>query len=123
MDEPALRVVVVSPEKILLRLANHVARRHRDVFIPGQIVRARAGGVIDAVVEILRDRERRHRAHRVVGDIVDISREKTLIVLMDARGHIRPPEEGLRERGPIIEPTAKFHEGAAGAEADAVHAL
>ena len=123
MDEPALRVVVVSAEEILLRLANHVARRHRDVFIPGQIVRTRAGGVIDTVVEILRDRERRHRPHRVVGDIVDISGKKTLIVLMDSRGHIRPPEEGLRERGPIVESSAKLHERAAGAEADAVHTL
>ena len=123
MHEAALRVVVVATEEILLRLADHVARWHRNVFIPGQIVRARAGCVIDAVIEILRDRERRHSAHRVVGDIVDIRGEKTLVIFVDAGGDIRPPEEGLRERSAVVEAAAKLHEGAAGTEADAVHAL
>src|SRR5579862_9021161 len=54
---------------------------------------------------------------------MDIRREKALIRFMHARCHIRPPKEGLDERGAIINAYFQFQTGATRMQTDSVHSL
>ncbi len=123
VDETTAGLEVVSAEEVEMRLANHVAGGHGDVFIPSEVVVAGAVLVIDAVIRVVGDGERRHRAHGVVGDVADVGREERLVLVVDEGGDVGPPEERLGERGAVVEAGAEFDERGSGAEADAVHAF
>ena len=122
VDEPALRRVVVAAEEVVLRRAYHVRSRHGDVLVPAEVVRALACGIIDSVVLLERLGEGRHRAHRVVGDVLDVRREEALVPVVDTRSDVRPPEERLRERRAVGETRLQLDETASGLQADAMRA-
>jgi hypothetical protein len=84
---------------------------------------APAFAVVDAVIKSLRKRIFAHRAPGVVGHVMNIRREKTLIRLMHARGDIRPPEKRLGERRAIVSAHFQFQRSAARMQANAVHAF
>ena len=88
----------------------------RDSFAP-------ALAIIHAVIKSLRQRILAHRTARVVGDVVNVRREKTLIRLMHARGDIGPPQKRLRERRPVVGAHFQFKICPARMQADAVHSF
>ena len=153
MDQAGPFGMVVAAEEILLRAHAHVRGRHRDVGIPGEIVgrildqslpfslrqamwrhevagnlrlgdtMPGAGGVIDPIVVALAERIGAGRALGVVGDIIDIGREEALVLFVDPGGDIRPPQEGLRQGGPVVGADLQLDAGRIGMEADPVHPL
>ncbi len=135
--------VIVATEEILLRTHDHVGRGHGDVGIPGKIIRgvgpgrrvelarlfggrhavAGAGGVIHAVVTSGRKREGVGRALGVVGDVGDVRWEERLVMLVDARGDIGPPEKSLHVGRAVTEAGNDLESRATRAQAHAVHAF
>lgn len=83
---------------------NELARRFafRNAF-------AAALAVVHAVVVSLRERIFTHRTPRVIGDVINVRREKTLIRFMHARGDVGPPEKGLGQRCAIVGAHLEFH--------------
>ena len=59
----------------------------------------------------------------MIGDVIDIRREETLIRLMHARGDVGPPEEGLHRLRAVVGADLELDHGFARMQADAVHAF
>ena len=51
MHEPAVRGMVVAAEEVVVRGAHHVGRRHGNVLVPAEVVRAMAATVVYAVID------------------------------------------------------------------------
>ena len=88
----------------------------RDAF-------AAAFTIVDPVVNPLGQRVFTHGATSVVGDVINVWREKTLIRLVNARADVRPPEKRLHVGRAIVGAHFQLDDGLAGMEAHAMHAL
>ena len=84
---------------------------------------ASALAVVHAVIKTWRQRILAHRTLGVVGDVINVRWEKTLIRFMHARGDIRPPQKSLRERRAIVGAHFEFDDPPARMQADPVHAF
>src|SRR5690348_3430568 len=84
---------------------------------------ASAFAIIHPVIKTLRQRVFAHRTPGVVGDVIDIRWKEALIRLMNARGDIRPPEEGLHKRRAIVRAHLQFQISAPRMQTDAVHSF
>src|SRR5216684_2008273 len=82
---------------------------------------ASAFAVVHSVIAALTKRIFTHRTARVVGYVIDVWREKALVLLMHPRGDVGPPEKGLRERRVIIGAHLQFKQCTARMQANAVH--
>src|SRR5579859_4682683 len=119
--------MIVSAAEISPRTDDHVTSRNGDVRIPAQIVRRiRPVGhkllwtfllwnpaicslsVVDAIVLALTERKLCHGAFGVIGNRSDVLREERLVLLMNPRCQVRPPQEGLRIRRPVVKADAQF---------------
>ena len=124
VDDAGPRPVVVAAEEVERAVEGHVGGRHRDVAVPGKVrLGLRAGPVVDAVVRPACDRELAHRSLGVVGHEGDVRREERLVVIVDLHGSVRPPQEGLGHRRPVVEAHPELQHGAPRPQADAVHPL
>ena len=85
--------------------------------------RDRPRRVVDPVVRPVGGGERGDGALRVVGDHRHVGGEERLVVVVHARGDVGPPEERLGDGGAVEQAHARSMTGAAGTQADAVHAL
>ena len=142
MDDPRFFAEVVAAEKVLLAAHAHVGRRHRDVSVPGKIVRGIISGrlivrwrfvfrhslsatscVIHAVIMIRTQRESAHRPLRMVRHVTRVLWEKRLVLLMHPGRDIRPPEESLHVIGAVVCAGFQLQHGSSRMQANAVHPL
>ena len=126
MHESGVGAVVVAAEEVVLRLEHHVGGRHGDVRVDVDAVGigmlgADPRGVVDVVVGAVGAGEGGDGAPGVVGDVVHVGGEERLVLLVRARGDVRPPEEGLHVVGAVVQPRPELDEAAVGGERDAVH--
>src|SRR5258708_296714 len=142
MDHTGTGGMIVSTCKVFLGVRNHIACGHWDVRIPTQIV----GGirtirykvrrllflrnpmscplrVVDPVVASVTSWKFRDCALGVVGDKAHILRKERLILLVDARRNVRPPQECLRILGAVVEAHSKLEISLAWAKAQTVHSF
>src|SRR5579885_790273 len=84
---------------------------------------ASALAVVDAVIKTPRQRILAHRTARVVGDVINVRRKKTLVGLVYAGGDVGPPEKGLDKRRAIANADFQLHQCPAWMETNAVHAF
>ena len=152
VNDAGLRGVIVAAKEIFLAAHAHVGGGHGDVGVEGQVVggvmgqtgnrrlagvrRDELGGhfgggdafgtafaVVHTVIMALGQGIFAGGAFGVVGDVIDVRREKALVGFMHAGGHIGPPEEALHTGRAIVGARLEFHETFAGMQANAVHAF
>ena len=91
-------------------------------FICGHAFAA-AFGVVHAIVISLTQRILAHRAARVIGHVINIRREKTLIGFVNACGNVCPPKKGLHKRRSVVGAHLDFKICASWMHTDPVHAF
>src|ERR1700677_4442248 len=130
MNHAGLRGVIVAPREVTLGIRNHVACWDRNIRIPAQIVwqirsirhKIRglligrnsidgAASVVDSVVNSLAEGKLCDRALGVVSDESYIIWKEGLILFMNPRRNVGPPQKGLRILRPVVEPDSKFEVG------------
>ena len=120
MQHTALRVILITALKVVLRVHGHVAGRYLDVLVVRDI---HTCGIVHLVIGSCGDRERGNGTLPVIEDGIHIWREYALVGIIHLHGGVGPPEEGLRQRGTIAQPTAYFQIGTAGTQREAHEAL
>src|SRR5579883_1365623 len=133
--------VIITAKKISARVSDHITGRDGNVRVPSQVVR-RIGAIGNKM--------RRHLVHRhamqgplavrysvirslavwelcdcplgMIGDVAHVVGKEGLIVLVNARGQIGPPQEGLRVPRTIAESDLELEVSAPRTQADAMHA-
>ena len=100
MQKARLDAVVVSAHEVIGRALRHIAGRHRDILISGNV---HAFAVVMLVINAPRDREPGHIPLAVVHDKMHIRREDGLGIVIYRNRRVRPPEECLRKVCPVVE--------------------
>src|ERR1700687_1897777 len=91
--------MIISAEKVVFRVEDHVGSRHRNVFVPGDV---HPRCVIHAVIKVSRYGKRRHGTLGMVCDVGDSWREEGLILFVHFDGDISPPQKCLDEWSAVI---------------------
>ena len=100
MQQACTDLIIISTDKVKIGFFCHIGGRHRNVLIAGNID---TRTVIMLIVDAGRDREAGNVALSMIHHGMNVWRENRLGVIVDRYGRVRPPEEGLRLRGPVIE--------------------
>ena len=108
MEYTGLHAVVVAAHEVIVRALRHIRSGHRDVLVAGNVY---ALAVVVLVILSRGDGEAGNRPFSVVIDAVHVRREDGLGVVVHRHRRIRPPQEGLGQRGPVVELSADFDIG------------
>src|SRR5437773_12327422 len=100
VDQARAPRMIVATEKVALGVEHHVRSGHWNVLVPGYV---HAPRVIDPVIKVSRNRERRDGALRMVRNVGYIGRKDGLIFLVHSHGHVGPPQKRLREWCSVIQ--------------------
>ncbi|MNN46478.1 hypothetical protein D3C81_1608600 [compost metagenome] len=92
--------MIVSAHEVVVGLVSHVGRRHRDIFVAGNIYALR---VIHLVVGASGNWKPRDIAFAVVEYGGNVRRKHGLRMVIDRHGRVSPPQEGLRLRRPVVQ--------------------
>ena len=120
MEHPCLGVEFISPFEVKAGVDPHVACRHEDVLVVGDVY---SRGIIHLVICAGGDGEGADGAFAVVEHGVDVRREHRAVKIVDRHGGVGPPEEGLRQLGGVVEFALYLEVCAAGAQGEACHPL
>src|SRR5713101_6769531 len=99
MHQASTSSMIISAEKVIFRVEYHVRSRHRNVFVPGYV---HPRCVIHAVIKVSRHWKGRQGPFRVVRDIGDVRREKSLVLFVHLYRDISPPQKSLDEWSAVI---------------------
>src|SRR5258708_27768223 len=91
--------MIISAEKVIFRVEDHVRSRNWNVFVPGDV---HARPVIHAVIKVSRYGKGRNGALCMVCDVGDIWREEGLVLLVHFHADIGPPQKLLDEWSAVI---------------------
>ena len=120
VQHAAAGIVLITTLEIVVRSGDHVRSRDLDILVIGDI---HPGRVVHLVVDARRDREGAHRPLTMVEDSVDIRREDALVGIVHLDGGVRPPQEGLRHLGAVVQHAPDLQVGTARAQGEARHTL
>ena len=120
VEQPAPHVLLVSSHEVELRLDGHVRGGYGDVLVFRDV---HAGGIVLLVVHARGDGEGGHVALAMVEHGVHVGREHRVVVVVHHHGGIGPPQEGLGERGAVVDFHVDFDVGLARVEREALHPL
>ncbi len=128
-DSSSRCAMVVATKEVAARANDHVTRRHWDIRIPAEVIRRirpirhevrwllvewhpgpGSLSVIDSIVHTLAQGILRDRALGVVGGVADVVREERLVLLVNTRRNVGPPQKRLRILRTVIEANADFEQ-------------
>ena len=100
MQDTGLFAVVITADKVVVRMIGHVRGRHRDILITGNI---HTGGIVLLIVNAGGNGEAGHIALAVVHNSVYIRREHRLGIIVDRHRRVSPPQESLRHGSTVVQ--------------------
>ena len=115
MQKPRARLLVVIADEIKRGGGRHIGGRHLNVAIPGNV---HARGIIVLVILARRNGKGGYCAPAMVHHGADVRREYRIAMVVYRNGGVGPPQEGLRERGWVIQTPADLDIGLAGIQRD-----
>ena len=115
MQDAGLFSVIIAAHEVIFGFLRHVGGGNRDVFITGNV---HALAVILFIINAGGDGEPGNVPLAVIHHRVHIGREDGLGIIVDRNRRVRPPQEGLRHAGAVVELADDLDVGLSGIEAD-----
>ena len=120
MQHTRLGVVLITALEVIAGVHAHIARRHLDILVVGDVD---TGRVVHLIVCARSDGEAADGTLAMIKDGIDIWREDALIVVVDLHGRVGPPQECLRHVGAVIQHALYLKVCTAGTQGEARHSL
>ena len=118
MKHTCTSVVFVATLKVVTGVDSHIRSRNFDILIVRNVY---SGRIVHLIISTRCYREAGYGTLSMIEHRIDVGRKYTLIVVVHRYGRIRPPQEGLRHFGTVVEHPFYFEKSMSRTKREARH--
>ena len=118
MQHTGTGVILISTLEVKTGIYSHIGSRNLDILIVRDV---HSGGIVHLIISTRCNRKTGYGTFSMVEHGIDIRREYALIVIIHRYGRIRPPQEGLRHFGAVVEHPFYFEKSMSRTKREARH--